>query len=423
MSKVRFYLKAPDTAGESLISLYFSFNNKRLVYSTGQKILPKFWSEENQRAIKSKQFPQHPDLNAYLDNISHETLNIYRRFLNDGKLPSIAQLKDELDIYALRGATAGETSLFGFIEQFAKERASLPKFSKGTIQVYQRTLAHLKAFAKSQRRQLDFEDIDLDFFLDFQKYLYSPPVSYAQNSAQKIVKTLKTFLNEATERGINKNMAFKSRRFGIAQKEADSIYLTSDELLKIYRLNLTYLPRLDKVRDLFLIGAFTGFRFSDFTNIKPENIQTIDGVQQIQMTTQKTGERVAVPIHPIIKAILEKHGGKPPKHLSNQKMNDYLKELAELAELKEAVVLSKDRGGKRFDRQYKKWELVTTHTARRSFATNAFKAGIPSISIMKITGHRTESAFMKYIKISKEENAVLISQNAFFKTSPLKAVK
>ncbi len=424
MSKVRFYLKAPDATGESLISLYFSYNKKRLVYSTGDKIPPKFWNEETQRAIKSKKlFPQYPDLNARLDNLTHETLSIYRRFLNDGKVPSIAQFKSELDAFALRGAVAGETSLFGFIDQFIKERAALPKFSKSTIKVYQRTLKHLQTFSKKNHRQLDFQDIDLDFFYDFQKYLYSPPVSYAQNTAQKIVKTIKTILNEATDRGLNKNLAYQSRRFGIPQKEAESIYLTSDELLKIYRLNLTYLPRLDKVRDLFLIGAFTGLRFSDFTNIKPENIKTVDGVDVIQITTKKTGEPITVPIHPIVKAILDKHNGNTPEPLSSQKMNDYLKELAELAELNETIILAKDRGGKRYDRQYKKWELVTSHTARRSFATNAFKAGIPAISIMKITGHRTEAAFMKYIKISKEENAVLISQNAFFKTSPLKAVR
>lgn len=423
MSKVRFYLKAPDATGESLISLYFSYNKKRLVYSTGDKIPPKFWSEESQRAIKSKQFPQYPDLNARLDNLAHETLSIYRRFLNDGKVPSIAQFKSELDAFALRGAVAGETSLFGFIDQFIKERAALPKFSKSTIKVYQRTLKHLQTFSKKNHRQLDFQDIDLDFFYDFQKYLYSPPVSYAQNTAQKIVKTIKTILNEATDRGINKNLAYQSRRFSITQRKSDSIYLNIDELLKIYRLNLSYSPRLDNVRDLFLIGANTGLRFSDFTNIKPENITTVDGVEVIKITTQKTGEPVTVPIHPMVKAILDKYNGEIPKPLSNQKMNDYLKEVAQLAELNETVILTKDRGGKLFTRQYRKWELVTTHTARRSFATNAFKAKVPPISIMLITGHRTETAFLDYIKISKDENAVILSEDAFFKTSPLKAVK
>ncbi|MBK8564926.1 MAG: site-specific integrase [Saprospiraceae bacterium] len=429
MSKIRYYLKASDSAGESLISLYFSFNDKRLVYSTGLKVPPDFWNTEKQRAKESRKFPQFPELNARLDNLAHETLNIYRRFLNDGKLPSVAQMKSELDAYTLRGATAGETSLFGFIEQFIKERESQPKFSPNTIKTYRTTFNHLKAFAAKKRRPLDFADIDLDFFFDFQEFLFTERTDEKgkkailnQNSASKTIGVLKAMLNEATERGINKNTAYKSRRFSIGRVEVQNIYLSIDELTRLYRLHLEGKKSLDKVRDLFLVGAFTGLRFSDFTNIRPENVRTVDGGQQIQMTTQKTGEAVAVPVHPIVRAILEKHKGQPPKPLSNQKMNDYLKELAKLAGITDAVVLTKNRAGKRFDRRFEKWELVTTHTARRSFATNAFKAGIPSISIMKITGHRTEAAFMKYIKISKEENAILISQSDFFRVSPLKVV-
>ena len=100
---------------------------------------------------------------------------------------------------------------------------------------------------------------------------------------------------------------------------------------------------------------------------------------------------------------------------SNQKMNDYLKEVAQLAELNEIVFKSNTKGGKRIDVKHWKWELVTTHTARRSFATNAYKRGVPTISIMRLTGHTTEKAFMKYIKIDNEENAILMYENDFFK--------
>lgn len=427
MSKVRFYLKNPTTnknfTGEQHIFLNFFYNQKRLRYYTGQKILPKFWNDDKLRAKETKQFPQYPDLNAMLDNLAHETMNIYRRFLNSGKVPSLVQFKDELDAFTNKAIIAGETTLFGFIGQFIDERSRLPKFSPNTIKTYRTTFNHLKAFADKKRRNLDFPDIDFDFFQDFQQYLYSSDNNFQQNSASKLVSVLKTMLTEATERGINKNAAFKSRRFSISRTEVENIYLTIEELTMLYHLDLAGNSKLDRVRDLFIIGAFTGLRFSDFTNVKPENIRKVEGVQVIQITTQKTGEPVTVPVHPFVKAILEKYDGRTPKPLSNQKMNDYLKELAELAKLGEAVILSKNRGGRRFDRHFKKHELVTTHTARRSFATNAFKAGIPAISIMKITGHRTEAAFMKYIKITKEENAILISQNSFFQTSPLRAVK
>ncbi len=426
MSKVRFYLKNPSTgkghSEEHQIFLNYSFNGKRLRYYTGERIDPKFWNNDDQRARKTKQFLESSDLNNKLDSLAAETKNIYRRFQNDGKVPSLAQFKSELDAVTLRGTVAGETSLFGFFEQLIQERANNPQFSPNTIKAYRSTFNHLETFAKQKRRNLDFEDIDLDFFQDFQQYLFST-TGLSQNTGGKYVRVLKTVLNEATERGLNKNAAYKSRRFTIPKTDVESIYLSVDELTQLYRLDLSQSERLDKVRDLFLIGAFTGLRFSDFTNIKPENIRNVDGVEVIQITTQKTGEPVTVPVNPIVRAILDKHAGKTPKPLSNQKMNDYLKELAEMSGLTEPVILTKNKAGKRYDRQFKKWELVTSHTARRSFATNAFKAGIPALSIMKITGHRTEAAFMKYIKITKEENAVLISQNAFFKTSPLKAVK
>lgn len=423
MLKVHFYLKEATAEGETQIYLQFYYRRKKFKYFLPFKIEPKFWDFEKERAIQSKYFPFHKELNPFLNDLENEIPRIHQRFVNNGKALSATQFKSELDTFTLRGAVAGETSLFGFIEQFIQERAKLPKFSPNTIKTYRTTFNHLKAFAAQKRRNLDFEDIDLDFFQDFQQYLFSTANGFGQNTGSKYVATLKTILTEATERGINKNMAFKSRRFSITRTPVDSIYLSVDELTAFYRLDLSENERLDKVRDLFLIGAFTGLRFSDFTNIKPENIRKVDGVDVIQITTQKTGEPVTVPIHPIVRAILDKHNGKTPKPNSNQKMNDYLKDLAELAGLNEPVILTKNKAGKRYDRQFKKWELVTTHTARRSFATNAFKAGIPAISIMKITGHRTEAAFMKYIKISKEENAVLISNNAFFKTSPLKAVR
>jgi len=104
-------------------------------------------------------------------------------------------------------------------------------------------------------------------------------------------------------------------------------------------------------------------------------------------------------------------------------MNEYLKELGELAGFDEVFIDSKKRGGVKVAQPFRRCELLCTHTARRSFATNAYKEGVPSLAIMKITGHRTEAAFMRYIQISKEENAVLLAKNAFFKLSPLRFAK
>lgn len=423
MAKAKFYLKEPTSTEETLIFLFFSYNGKRLKYSTGQKIHPKFWNETKQQAKETRQFPEYPELNEFLIKLGHNIQNVYRGYLSKGKVPSNKELREGLDVFTNRGQYYSNTSLFGFIEQFIEDRAKMPRYAKGSITVYKNAFSHLKKYSEKKRCKLDFEDIDLDFFTNFQQYLFSPPNEFSQNHANKVISTIKTFLNEATERGINKNVIYKSRSFSIPKQEAENIYLSMDELNILFHLDLSSNERLDRVRDLFLIGAFTGLRFSDFTNIKPENIKKIDGEEVIQIVTIKTKEQVAIPIHPIVRAVLDKHKNKIPRPLSNQKMNSYLKELGELAGFTEDVLLTKSKGGKRFEKKCKKWELITTHTARRSFATNAFKAGIPSLSIMKITGHRTEQSFMKYIKISKEENAILMAKNSFFQTSPMKAIK
>jgi integrase len=127
------------------------------------------------------------------------------------------------------------------------------------------------------------------------------------------------------------------------------------------------------------------------------------------MQTQKTGETVVIPIHSHVEAIMSRYEAKTPNSLptpmSNQKMNDYLKELGELAGIAETINQTFTKGGKKVAVNYPKYELITTHTARRSFATNQYLAGFPSISIMKLTGHRTEKAFMKYIKVTPKEHA------------------
>ena len=146
--------------------------------------------------------------------------------------------------------------------------------------------------------------------------------------------------------------------------------------------------------------------------LREENL--IDNKTKIKIKTAKTDQVVIIPLHPFVKEIFEKNNGSTPPIISNQKMNDYLKELGEKAELTENVLINSTVGGQKQHHTFKKYELITSHTARRSFATNAYLNGVPTISIMKITGHNTEKAFMTYIKMSQEENANKLSNHPFF---------
>ena len=214
----------------------------------------------------------------------------------------------------------------------------------------------------------------------------------------------------ANDRGINVPTDYTKKSFKKPSEETFSIYLTESELMKMY--NKSGLPLyLERVRDLFLIGCYTGLRFSDLSRLKKENI-TADGT--INIKAEKTEKTVVVPIHPIVRQIFEKYNYQLPKIPANQNFNDYIKTVAERAKINELVTIERSKGIFEVGQTAEKHNFVSSHTARRSFATNAFLMDMPSISIMKITGHKTESAFMRYIKMSAKDNAIKMQSHKFF---------
>ncbi|MFM2018899.1 MAG: hypothetical protein RL007_2555 [Bacteroidota bacterium] len=404
MAEVNFYLKAPynevtKSTKPSLIYLYFSFEGHRIKMSTGQSINPKLWNEEKQRAFKSKDTA---GLNDVLDKLQEDVMRIYRTLKASGEPYTIESVKERLD-EERSGAKKGKITLFTFIDQYLQ--SSVAKKTSGTLRTQRNSLQVLKAFKQWSQKRVDFDTITLDFYDEFLEYLIHERC-YSINTAGKHIKNLKLFLNEATDKGLNKKLDYKNRRFKGMQEETDSIYLNELELDKIYNLPLSGSPKLDRVRDLFTVGCYTGLRFSDFIQLNTNNIRS----GKIIIRMQKTGDSVTIPIHPRVSAILSKYEGKLPQAISNQKMNAYLKELGALADFTDKIEITRTKGGMRVKSVVKKYEMISSHTCRRSFATNLFKAGCPAILIMKITGHKTEAAFMRYIKISNEQSAELLEE-------------
>ena len=247
-------------------------------------------------------------------------------------------------------------------------------------------------------------------------------IKMADNSVGKHISTLKIILNAAKDAGINTNLQYKSSKFATLIEDIEKIYLTENELERIYALDLSGTKSLERVRDVFLIACYTCLRFEDFTHIKPEHVYTNDKGTFLKINTSKTGELVVLPMHWIVSAILEKYNFNLPRSISNQKMNDYVKIIGEKAEIKELVSITKFEGGLKVTKTSPKYKLISSHTARRSGATNMYLAGIPAISIMKITGHRTEQAFMRYIQMSQEDNANKLIDHPFFRQNTLKTV-
>lgn len=409
MAKLNFYLRDKNVETATPLILFIRYNKNLLKYSTGETIEPKFWNDKKQEVRQS--LNGYSEFNTRLKDLANIAENEFRTYLNDNDQtpPTVEKYRELLNSQFQRTPKEEQEkplNLFSFCEQYLKdcetrlnEKTGKP-MSKTTLRVYRQAFRELQSFKKKyfKNREFNFEQIDYYFYTKFQQFLVVER-KFSTNTVGKHTKTLKSFFLEAQARGLMPN--FYSKRFKSVSEQSEAIYLNENEIGQIYHLDLANNSRLEKVRDLFVIGCLTGLRFSDFTRIRPENI---DG-EFIEIQTQKTGEIVVIPIHPIVNEILNKYENKLPKAISNQKMNDYLKEIGELAELDEQISKSYTKGGQRLTKNYLKYELITTHSARRSFATNAYKMGLSTIDIMGITGHRTEKAFMRYIKITPREKA------------------
>jgi integrase len=423
MPDATFVLKEPTSKKPTLIYLLFRFNNQRLKYSTSEKILPKYWNDVKQRVKEMRTFPAHSKINKRLDDLAQTAKDAHRDLINNRKNPTPFKIKDALDKILFKEEHAQQTTFLKFVDDLITNSNR----KANTLKQWRQTLKKLYEFKQSTNSEVDFDTIDIDFYNRFIQFLNkkgytqtrkrtngktSARKNYAKNTIGGFIKAIKIFMNEAVDRKLTKNLEYRNKSFKVTEEQVDKIYLSQGEILNIYNLDLSEDARLEKVRDLFIVACYTGLRFSDLIQVQPANIVN-DGTQ-IRIRTEKTSELVVIPLHRFVKQIIAKYKGSLPPVISNQKMNKYIKEIGEMVGIDETTRIAITRGGKTENESYSKFDLITTHTARRSFATNAYLMDIPSISIMKITGHTTERSFMKYIRISQEDNANKLLNHPFF---------
>ncbi len=417
---INFNLKNGKLANERPINLIARWNNRKLVYSTQEKILSKHFETEKgkryfQRANSS--LAGFSELNARLDYIESTANTVYRKFLNDQhRIPEPEEFKKRLDVVLRNGQEEEKKNMMEFIKFFIENaekkinRDTGKKLAVETLRKYRNTLKRLEEFSSLYRVKVDFETIDLNFYNKWIEYL-TIDLQLCNNTIGGYTKTLKVFLNEATDLGLNTNLTFRNKRFKVLTEKVHKIYLNENELIEIYNLDLSEDKRLGRVRDLFLVGCWTGFRFGDLVNIAPENIIG----NKISIKTQKTGEVVVIPLHWMVKNIMKCYTDYPnslPPAISNTKMNKYLKEIAsQVPCLQDKVQSNITKGGKLHTETRCKWEYVTVHTARRSFATNLYLEGISSLTIMKLSSWKSEKVFLSYLKASAEDNANLLQKH------------
>lgn len=293
----------------------------------------------------------------------------------------------------------------------------------------------LKVSYIPKNNPLDWEDIHIDFFRDFVNWFNEK--NYSQNTVAHHIKTLKTIMKQGKEEKKHNNLEFERSAFKVQSIEVDSIYLNEDELKKIYELDLTEmkedyninpieLPGLEAARDVFLIGCWTCQRYSDYSRINKVTVQ--DGRRVIKLVQVKTGNKCVIPVRAELDIVLKKYETTKDEYqlpkVWEQKLNKRIKTVCEMAGIKELIEITKVMGGKKVTAKYPKNKLVSSHTARRSGISNLYNAEVPSLFIMKLSGHRTEKEFMKYLRLTEDEIAKKLSEYDYFAgTSPLKIAK
>lgn len=404
------------------IQLLFSYGrNKLFRITTGFSLNnSKNW-DENRQVVKS--IISEP--NAALINIRLKELNVHftsayekltaagnpidndilkEIFLSFDLTPKVVEQKvtnDFLDVFE------------DFIKNASNARHKGKRLSEGTIKTYKTTKNILVDFQK-EHGKIHFRNVDIAFYNRLLNFCEAK--GYSKNYIGKAIKNLKTFLKFASDvKGIELPKAYNPSKFNVLKEDINDIYLSNDELIKIFNLDLSgFDKKYSVVRDIFLIGAFTGLRVSDYNRLTENNLINIDGKLFFEVIARKTDTKVIIPVADIVKEIIDRNNGLLPS-VPEQIINRLIKEIGESAGIDERVVITKTIGGEKKEMVFHKFDLIKTHTARRSFCTNAYLGGLDTLSIMAVSQHTTEVNFLKYIKVTKQQQAERIANHPYFK--------
>lgn len=422
---VSFILKNPK-AEKSAIYIRVSLRGTLYRRSTELMVEPKLWNTNTQSPREVRGFTANRAIVTRLKAMREVAENLELEVKAAPTLPTPDEFWRRFYM-RLDGVTKINMVFTDYMKLYAKRR--LAASGENTAKQYRTAIKHLLAYESETHCTLQFADINLRFYERFRDFMLGK--GYSLNFLGTVVKSIKVAYRDARDvDGLHDLHETEKRGFSSANVAAKTIYLSLDELQRIADLEITTqsfvaafpnsannagvnierkIKALEVVRNKFLLGAYTALRVSDFNYLRDVHI---DG-DYFRVTTQKTGAHVVIPIHPVIRRIIDS-GFDISTPITDQKINEHIKEVARMAGITQLVEGTKYIQHRAVVGFFPKCDLITTHTARRSAATNMYKAGIPSISIMRITGHTTEKSFMKYIKITAEENAELMAKNKFF---------
>jgi integrase len=392
------------------IVLDLSLNTKnRLRCSTGFSTDNDTWKQTKQ---KKGGTPEAQRLRTRLKELSEQVINS----LVDEPSPTIDWLQAQINQFRGIVVETDTNSLLNNIQNYVEVLPS-KKMRYGkigatytSIQKYKALKNKIELYEKFSNHKYLVSDVSPTWIKDFEKWMYKTE-KLNTNTAGRYIKFLKTVCTYAgaNDIEIDKNLASVK---GYSESRTP-VFLSFDELELIE--NTTFeREALNNAKDWLLIGCYLGQRVSDLLKLTKKNFKTIAGMEMISLKQQKTGKSVMIPIHSVVKTILDKNNGFPYK-ISDQRFNEYVKDVCKLAGIIEPVKGGKmvtDKVSKKTRKQFAvfpKWELVSSHICRRSFASNYY-GDIPTSILKDITAHSTEAQFLQYIGKSQTNSALQLAE-------------
>lgn len=400
------------------IRMRVNFASKRIEFTTGYRIDAAKWDADKQRVkngCSNKLKQSASEINASLLEYYTEIQSIFKRFEVEDVMPTPEQIKVAFN--ALRKPVSEEPKpkkealpcdFFQVFDDFVEDCGRQNNWTDSTFEKFAAVKNHLTNF----REGLTFEFFDERGLNDYVGYLRD--VKEMRNTTiGKQLSFLKWFLRWAFKKGVHQNNAYDSYKPKLKSTQKKIIFLTWDELNRLREFKIpSNKQALERVRDVFLFQCFTGLRYSDVFNLRRSDIKG----DHIEVTTVKTSDSLIIELNNHSKAILDKYkdvafeNDKVLPVITNQKMNDYLKELAEMAGIDEPVRQTYYKGNERIDDVMPKYALLGTHAGRRTFICNALALGIPPQVVMKWTGHSDYKAMKPYIDIADDIKANAMSK-------------
>ena len=397
-------LKEPKSDKETLIYFrsYFLSENKNFIYSTGEKIIPTEWDFENRQPNdlngRTKRAENHRSIKKQLDRYNSFFTEIVNRYKN---------INEELTLEIIRQRFNEEfkkikskDDFFRIYDEFIKEKEndfSGNAISNSTLKRYKCNKTLLEDFEQKTKHKLSLGKFDEKTFNKLLKFCVEER-EHSVNTVHRNIGLLKTFLLWALNKKYSFNNSFvnfkKPPKF-----RTDEIALNIEQVEEIYAHDFSKNKKFERVRDLFIFGCVTGMRFGNYSTISKNDVQG-DFIRVIDLKSKS--KNLSIPLNNISKSILEKYDYKLPS-ISNQKMNEYIKDVFKELEFTQEIKKTMKYGDQLVEKNSEFWKRISSHTARRSFITIMKNKRVPDKVIMSYTGHTSLEVFNAYYRPSEDD--------------------